>query len=88
MRPGYHLKRREAIMTTEWQQVKWNDDEDVSGPFFLIHQSATWPVLVRFESFDGTVSKNVTNRYSLFGEEGNYRSVMVAPVVWPEDHGR
>jgi hypothetical protein len=70
-------------MITEWQRVEWNDDEDVSAPEFLVKQSATWPVLVRFESFDGTVSKNVTNRYSLFGEEPNYKSVMVAPVVWP-----
>jgi len=70
-------------MTTEWQRVEWNDDEAVSSPEFLVKQSATWPVLVRFESFDGTVSKNVTNRYSLFGEEPNYKSVMVAPVVWP-----
>ena len=70
-------------MTTEWQRVEWNDDENVSAPEFLVKQSATWPVLVRFESFDGTVSKNVTNRYSLFGEEPNYKSIRVAPVVWP-----
>ena len=74
-------------MTTEWQRVTWNDDEDVSGPEFLIKQGATWPCLARFESFSGDVNKTVSNRYSLFGEEGNYKSIMVAPVVWPEEVG-
>ena len=70
-----------------WQQVKWNNDEAVTGPEFLIQQSATWPVLVRFENFDGTVNRTVSNRHNLFGEETNYKSVMVAPVVWPEEVG-
>ena len=74
-------------MTTNWQQVTWNNEEAVNGPEFLIQQSATWPVLVRFENFDGTVNNNVSNRHNLFGEEGNYKSVMVAPVVWPEEVG-
>ena len=72
---------------TTWQLVTWDEEESVSGPEFLINQSATWPVLVRFESFDGTVNRTVTNRYNLFGEETNYKSVMVAPVVWPEECG-
>ncbi len=71
-----------------WQQVKWNNDEAVTGPKFLIHTAATWPVLVRFENFDGTVNRTVSNRHNLFGEEGNYKSIMVAPVVWPEEVGK
>lgn len=70
-----------------WQQVTWDDDENVTGPEFLINQGATWPVLVRFESVCGYVNKTVSNRYNLFGEETNYKSVMVAPVVWPQEVG-
>jgi hypothetical protein len=70
-----------------WQRVTWDEDENVTGPEFLIQQGATWPVLVRFESGCGYVNKTVTNRYNLWGEEKNYISVMVAPVVWPVEVG-
>jgi len=70
-------------MTTEWQRVEWDGDENVSAPEFLLKQGASWPVLVRFESFDGTVNRTVSNRYNLFAEEENYKSIMAAPVVWP-----
>jgi hypothetical protein len=66
-----------------WQRVEWDEDEYVIAPAFFVGQSATWPVLVRFENFDGTINRNVSNRHNLFGEEGNYKSIMVAPVVWP-----
>jgi hypothetical protein len=74
------------VMTmSNWQQVEWNEDEAVTGPEFLVKQGATWPALVRFENFDGTINRNVSNRHNLFGEEGNYRSIMAAPVVWPDE---
>jgi hypothetical protein len=72
---------------SKWHLVTWDDDENVTGPEFLINQGATYPVLVRFESLTGDVNKTVSNRYNLFGEETNYKSIKVAPVVWPEEVG-
>ena len=69
---------------SNWQRVTWDDDENVTGPEFLINQGATSPVLVRFEC-DGYINRTVSNRYNLFGEGRNYLSVMVAPVVWPDE---
>jgi hypothetical protein len=74
-------------MTIEWQRVTWDDEENVSGPEFFIKQSMSWPVLVRFEEHGGEIGKGVSNRYNLFAEESNYKSIMVAPVVWPEEAG-
>ena len=74
-------------MTIEWQRVTWDDEENVSGPEFFMKQSMSWPVLVRFEEFDGEIGKGVSNRYNLFAEENHYKSIMVAPVVWPEEVG-
>jgi hypothetical protein len=66
-----------------WQKAEFDAEGNVIGPKFAVEHSATWPLLVRFENDDGTISQAVSNRYNLTCENENYVSIHVAPVVWP-----
>ena len=76
---------------SKWQRVEWDEEGHVSSPEWLVNQGALWPVLVRFETQShipgepNYINKTVSNRMSLTEEEENYVSIMVAPVIWPEE---
>ncbi len=70
---------------TNWQQVQWDAEGNVTAPEFAVQQGATWPLLVRFTRSEGFAIRNVSNRYNLTCEGENYLKVEVAPIVWPEE---